>query len=61
MPRGNRDLARIKQLLAGGAQTLMVPTVESTADAEALVRATLRHTLDALVPVLAYEITQQLR
>ena len=28
---------------------------------EALVRDTLRQTLDALVPVLAYEITQQLR
>lgn len=35
----DHDVARIKQLLDGGAQTLMVPMVESAADAEALVRA----------------------
>lgn len=35
----DHDVARIKQLLDGGAQTLMVPMVESGADAEALVRA----------------------
>ncbi len=35
----DHDPARIKQLLDGGAQTLMVPMVESAADAAALVRA----------------------
>jgi len=35
----NHDRAGIKQLLDGGAQTLMIPMVESAADAEALVRA----------------------
>lgn len=35
----DHDVARIKQLLDGGAQTLMAPMVESAADAEALVRA----------------------
>lgn len=35
----DHDVARIKQLLDGGAQTLMVPMVESAADAEQLVRA----------------------
>ena len=35
----DHDVARIKQLLDGGAQTLMVPMVESAADAEKLVRA----------------------
>lgn len=35
----DHDVARIKQLLDGGAQTLMVPMVESAADAERLVRA----------------------
>ncbi len=35
----DHDVARIKQLLDGGVQTLMVPMVESAADAEKLVRA----------------------
>ena len=35
----DHDTARIKQLLDGGAQTLMVPMVESALDAEQLVRA----------------------
>lgn len=35
----DHDTARIKQLLDGGAQTLMVPMVESADDAEQLVRA----------------------
>ncbi len=35
----DHDVARIKQLLDGGAQTLMVPMVESAAEAAALVRA----------------------
>lgn len=35
----DHDVARIKQLLDGGAQTLMVPMVETAADAEKLVRA----------------------
>lgn len=35
----DHDTARIKQLLDGGAQTLMVPMVETAADAEKLVRA----------------------
>src|SRR5574343_1854995 len=35
----DHDVARIKQLLDGGAQTLMVPMVESAADAAKLVRA----------------------
>lgn len=35
----DHDAARIKQLLDGGAQTLMVPMVESAAEAAALVRA----------------------
>ena len=35
----DHDAARIKQLLDGGVQTLMVPMVESAADAEKLVRA----------------------
>lgn len=35
----DQDPARIKQLLDGGAQTLMVPMVESAAEATALVRA----------------------
>jgi 4-hydroxy-2-oxoheptanedioate aldolase len=35
----DHDAARIKQLLDGGAQTLMVPMVETAAQAEALVRA----------------------
>lgn len=35
----DHDAARIKQLLDGGAQTLMVPMVETAAEAEALVRA----------------------
>ncbi len=35
----DHDAARIKQLLDGGAQTLMVPMVESAAEATALVRA----------------------
>lgn len=35
----DHDVARIKQLLDGGAQTLMVPMVESADDARALVRA----------------------
>jgi len=35
----DHDVARIKQLLDGGAQTLMVPMVESAAEAETLVRA----------------------
>ncbi len=35
----DHDPARIKQLLDGGAQTLMVPMVETAAQAEALVRA----------------------
>ena len=35
----DHDAARIKQLLDGGAQTLMVPMVESAQDAEKLVRA----------------------
>lgn len=35
----DHDVARIKQLLDGGVQTLMVPMVETAADAEKLVRA----------------------
>ncbi len=35
----DHDVARIKQLLDGGVQTLMVPMVETAADAERLVRA----------------------
>lgn len=35
----DHDVARIKQLLDGGVQTLMVPMVESAAEAEQLVRA----------------------
>lgn len=35
----DHDVARIKQLLDGGAQTLMVPMVETAAEAESLVRA----------------------
>ena len=35
----DHNVARIKQLLDGGAQTLMVPMVETAADAEKLVRA----------------------
>ena len=35
----DHDCARIKQLLDGGVQTLMVPMVESALEAEALVRA----------------------
>lgn len=35
----DHDVARIKQLLDGGVQTLMVPMVESASDAEKLVRA----------------------
>jgi 4-hydroxy-2-oxoheptanedioate aldolase len=35
----NHDVARIKQLLDGGVQSLMVPMVESAAEAQALVRA----------------------
>ncbi len=35
----DHDAARIKQLLDGGAQTLMVPMVDSAAEASALVRA----------------------
>lgn len=35
----DHDAARIKQLLDGGAQTLMVPMVENAGQAEALVRA----------------------
>lgn len=35
----DHDTARIKQLLDGGVQTLMVPMVESAAEAESLVRA----------------------
>lgn len=35
----DHDVARIKQLLDGGAQTLMVPMVENAAEAESLVRA----------------------
>jgi len=35
----DHDVARIKQLLDGGAQTLMVPMVETAAEAEMLVRA----------------------
>ena len=35
----DQDVARIKQLLDGGVQTLMVPMVETAADAEKLVRA----------------------
>jgi 4-hydroxy-2-oxoheptanedioate aldolase len=35
----DHDTARIKQVLDGGAQTLMVPMVETSAQAEALVRA----------------------
>ncbi|MCG2579199.1 aldolase/citrate lyase family protein [Dechloromonas sp. XY25] len=35
----DHDVARIKQLLDGGVQTLMVPMVETAAEAESLVRA----------------------
>ena len=35
----DHDVARIKQLLDGGVQTLMVPMVETAAEARALVRA----------------------
>jgi 4-hydroxy-2-oxoheptanedioate aldolase len=35
----DHDVARIKQLLDGGVQTLMVPMVETAAEAERLVRA----------------------
>ncbi|MDP3537991.1 MAG: aldolase/citrate lyase family protein [Azonexus sp.] len=35
----DHDVARIKQLLDGGVQTLMVPMVETASDAEKLVRA----------------------
>ncbi|HLO61397.1 MAG TPA: aldolase/citrate lyase family protein [Azonexus sp.] len=35
----DHDVARIKQLLDGGAQTLMVPMVETAEEAESLVRA----------------------
>ena len=35
----DHDTARIKQLLDGGVQTLMVPMVETAAEAESLVRA----------------------
>lgn len=35
----DHDVARIKQLLDGGVQTLMVPMVETATDAEKLVRA----------------------
>jgi 4-hydroxy-2-oxoheptanedioate aldolase len=35
----DHDVARIKQLLDGGAQTLLVPMVETAADAQTLVRA----------------------
>ena len=35
----DHDVARIKQLLDGGVQTLMVPMVETAADADKLVRA----------------------
>ena len=35
----DHDTARIKQLLDGGAQTLMVPMVETATEAESLVRA----------------------